>query len=179
VCRAWHSLHASDARPAKRCAHTALLSQGKMAWSLKTATYFGLWYFFNIFYNVANKKALNALNMPWLQSFACVGPAPPALPPPSPRPHPALPCLAPHPASRPLLSSPHAALTGPAASPAAVGIPWVAAQWALKVKQAPVLTGAQIKKLTTQALPRPPARPQPRRGVGGHAKSRCARRRGA
>ena len=30
-------------------------------------------YFFNIFYNVANKKALNALNLPWMQSLACVG----------------------------------------------------------------------------------------------------------
>jgi hypothetical protein len=103
VCRAWLSLHASDARPAKRCAHAALLSQGKMAWSLKTATYFGLWYFFNIFYNVANKKSLNALNMPWLQSFACVGPAPPARLPPSPRPP--VPRTAPHLGSSPLLSA--------------------------------------------------------------------------
>jgi len=50
----------------------AFVMSGKMAWSLKTATYFGLWYFFNIFYNVANKKSLNALNLPWLQSLACV-----------------------------------------------------------------------------------------------------------
>ncbi|KAJ1492910.1 triose-phosphate transporter family-domain-containing protein, partial [Baffinella frigidus] len=50
----------------------AFVMSGKVAWSLKTATYFGLWYFFNIFYNVANKKSLNALNMPWLQSLACV-----------------------------------------------------------------------------------------------------------
>jgi len=46
---------------------------GKAAWSIKAGSYFGLWYFFNIFYNVANKKALNALNLPWLQSLACVG----------------------------------------------------------------------------------------------------------
>eukprot|EP00284_Hemiselmis_tepida_P003038 CAMPEP_0174950930 /NCGR_PEP_ID=MMETSP1355-20121228/94586_1 /TAXON_ID=464990 /ORGANISM="Hemiselmis tepida, Strain CCMP443" /LENGTH=387 /DNA_ID=CAMNT_0016198567 /DNA_START=19 /DNA_END=1182 /DNA_ORIENTATION=- len=45
---------------------------GKAAWALKTTSYFGLWYFFNIFYNVANKKALNALNLPWLQSLVCV-----------------------------------------------------------------------------------------------------------
>jgi len=44
----------------------------KMAWAVKTTSYFGMWYFFNIFYNVANKKALNALNLPWLQSLACV-----------------------------------------------------------------------------------------------------------
>ncbi len=50
--------------------------QASMAWGLKTTTYFGLWYFFNIFYNVANKKALNALNLPWLQSLACVGTLP-------------------------------------------------------------------------------------------------------
>ena len=38
--------------------------QGKAAWSVKAGLYFALWYFFNIFYNVANKKALNALNLP-------------------------------------------------------------------------------------------------------------------
>jgi len=50
----------------------AFVIPGKVAWALKTTTYFGLWYFFNIFYNVANKKSLNALNLPWMQSLACV-----------------------------------------------------------------------------------------------------------
>jgi len=45
---------------------------GQAAWSIKAGLYFASWYFFNIFYNVANKKALNALNLPWLQSLACV-----------------------------------------------------------------------------------------------------------
>ena len=40
---------------------------GQAAWSIKAGLYFASWYFFNIFYNVANKKALNALNLPWLQ----------------------------------------------------------------------------------------------------------------
>lgn len=50
----------------------AFVIPGKIAWALKTTTYFGLWYFFNIFYNVANKKSLNALNLPWMQSLVCV-----------------------------------------------------------------------------------------------------------
>lgn len=50
----------------------AFVLPGKAAWSVKAGLYFALWYFFNIFYNVANKKALNALNLPWLQSLACV-----------------------------------------------------------------------------------------------------------
>lgn len=50
----------------------AFIVPGKAAWALKTTSYFGLWYFFNIFYNVANKKVLNALNLPWLQSLVCV-----------------------------------------------------------------------------------------------------------
>lgn len=33
--------------------------------TLKTASFFGLWYFFNIGYNIYNKKALNALPIPW------------------------------------------------------------------------------------------------------------------
>eukprot|EP00292_Cryptomonas_paramecium_P005438 CAMPEP_0113679144 /NCGR_PEP_ID=MMETSP0038_2-20120614/10418_1 /TAXON_ID=2898 /ORGANISM="Cryptomonas paramecium" /LENGTH=403 /DNA_ID=CAMNT_0000597017 /DNA_START=109 /DNA_END=1320 /DNA_ORIENTATION=+ /assembly_acc=CAM_ASM_000170 len=51
----------------------AFVIPGKIGWAAKTSFYFGLWYFFNIFYNVANKKALNALNLPWMQSLACVG----------------------------------------------------------------------------------------------------------
>merc|ERR1712216_363066 len=50
----------------------AFVLPGKAAWSIKAGLYFASWYFFNIFYNVANKKALNALNLPWLQSLACV-----------------------------------------------------------------------------------------------------------
>jgi len=50
----------------------AFVLPGKAAWSVKAGLYFASWYFFNIFYNVANKKSLNALNLPWLQSLACV-----------------------------------------------------------------------------------------------------------
>mmetsp|Transcript_10192 Transcript_10192/g.30832 ORF Transcript_10192/g.30832 Transcript_10192/m.30832 type:complete len:371 (-) Transcript_10192:107-1219(-) len=45
-----------------------------MAETLKTGSFFALWYLFNIGYNIYNKKALNALPMPWtlatLQLFA-------------------------------------------------------------------------------------------------------------
>jgi len=66
---------ASMLKPAKTEAPVdfgAFTLSGKAAWSIKAGLYFGLWYFFNIFYNVANKKALNALELPWLQSLACV-----------------------------------------------------------------------------------------------------------
>ena len=33
--------------------------------TLKTASFFALWYLFNIGYNIYNKKALNALPMPY------------------------------------------------------------------------------------------------------------------
>merc|ERR1719460_946075 len=42
--------------------------------TLKTGSFFALWYLFNIGYNIYNKKALNVLPMPWtlatLQLFA-------------------------------------------------------------------------------------------------------------
>jgi solute carrier family 35 protein E1 len=36
-----------------------------MAETLKTGSYFALWYLFNIGYNIYNKQALNALSLPW------------------------------------------------------------------------------------------------------------------
>jgi len=33
--------------------------------TLKTGSFFALWYLFNIWYNIYNKKALNAMNIPW------------------------------------------------------------------------------------------------------------------
>mmetsp|Transcript_26322 Transcript_26322/g.42829 ORF Transcript_26322/g.42829 Transcript_26322/m.42829 type:complete len:381 (-) Transcript_26322:201-1343(-) len=39
--------------------------EGSMADTLKTGSYFALWYLFNIGYNIYNKQALNALAFPW------------------------------------------------------------------------------------------------------------------
>lgn len=39
-----------------------------MAKTLKLATLFFLWYALNICYNITNKKVLNAVNLPWIQS---------------------------------------------------------------------------------------------------------------
>lgn len=36
-----------------------------LADTLKTGSYFALWYLFNIGYNIYNKQALNAINFPW------------------------------------------------------------------------------------------------------------------
>jgi len=38
---------------------------GGLAETLTVASYFGLWYLFNIAYNIYNKKALNVLDFPW------------------------------------------------------------------------------------------------------------------
>merc|ERR1719238_873172 len=37
--------------------------------TLKTASFFALWYLFNIGYNIYNKKALNALPIPWTMAL--------------------------------------------------------------------------------------------------------------
>jgi solute carrier family 35 protein E1 len=37
--------------------------------TLKTTSFFALWYLFNIAYNIYNKKALNALPMPWTMAL--------------------------------------------------------------------------------------------------------------
>ncbi|GAB5356407.1 hypothetical protein AAMO2058_000287400 [Amorphochlora amoebiformis] len=41
--------------------------------TLKIGSYFGLWYALNIVYNVYNKKALNALPLPWTMATAQLG----------------------------------------------------------------------------------------------------------
>jgi hypothetical protein len=38
--------------------------EGSMADTLKTGSFFALWYLFNIGYNIYNKKALNAMPLP-------------------------------------------------------------------------------------------------------------------
>ena len=40
-------------------------SKGGFMQTFTTASYFGLWYLFNIAYNIYNKQALNALDYPW------------------------------------------------------------------------------------------------------------------
>jgi len=40
-------------------------SSSSMVETLKVASYFALWYLFNIGYNIYNKQALNALDFPW------------------------------------------------------------------------------------------------------------------
>lgn len=40
---------------------------------LKVGGYFGLWYLFNIAYNIYNKRLLNALPVPWLMASAQLG----------------------------------------------------------------------------------------------------------
>jgi len=46
-------------------AEVAEADEGSMADTLKTGSYFALWYLFNIGYNIYNKQALNALAFPW------------------------------------------------------------------------------------------------------------------
>ncbi|CAM9159324.1 unnamed protein product [Scytosiphon promiscuus] len=41
--------------------------------TLKVTAYFGLWYLFNIGYNIYNKRVLNILPMPWLMASAQLG----------------------------------------------------------------------------------------------------------
>ncbi|CAM9139130.1 unnamed protein product [Hapterophycus canaliculatus] len=41
--------------------------------TLKVTAYFGLWYLFNIGYNIYNKRVLNVLPMPWLMASAQLG----------------------------------------------------------------------------------------------------------
>lgn len=46
-------------------AAAAAPQKSSMAQTLKVGSFFFLWYFFNIGYNIYNKKALNALPLPW------------------------------------------------------------------------------------------------------------------
>lgn len=43
------------------------------AGSVKVAAYFGLWYLFNIGYNIYNKRLLNVLPLPWMAATAQMG----------------------------------------------------------------------------------------------------------
>lgn len=52
--------------PAEKKAETS-------AGMLKVTAYFGLWYIFNIGYNIYNKRLLNVLPMPWLVASAQLG----------------------------------------------------------------------------------------------------------
>lgn len=47
-------------------ADAALKAQEKSMGVLQLGTYFGLWYFYNIIFNIYNKKALNVFQFPWL-----------------------------------------------------------------------------------------------------------------
>ena len=62
------------AEPAKDAAVPASDDSKSLKETALTGAYFALWYFFNIGYNIYNKKALNVLPMPWtlatLQLFA-------------------------------------------------------------------------------------------------------------
>lgn len=51
-------------------ATAAAPSQGGLMQTLKVGSFFFLWYAFNIGYNIYNKKALNALPLPWLVGLA-------------------------------------------------------------------------------------------------------------
>ncbi|CAM9828434.1 unnamed protein product [Chrysoparadoxa australica] len=48
-------------------------TQGSLLHSLKIGSYFGLWYLFNIGYNIYNKRALNMLPLPWLVAGVQMG----------------------------------------------------------------------------------------------------------
>jgi len=56
---------ASEAAAAAAAAEAAAAEDGGMMETLTTGAFFGLWYLFNIGYNIYNKKALNALPIPY------------------------------------------------------------------------------------------------------------------
>ena len=74
--------------------------------TLKTGSYFALWYLFNIGYNIYNKQALNALDFPWTIATIQM----------------------------------------------ATGILYFAPLWALGLRKAPKLSGADLKTLLPIAL---------------------------
>ena len=117
----------------------AFVLPGKLAWALKTTTYFGLWYFFNIFYNVANKKVLNALNLPWMQSLVCVGKVPRISKASSFKDifHKFLSVVC-------LLANQMLVMLPDSGTGAAVGVPYILLLWATKTQEPPVLTSKQV-----------------------------------
>lgn len=50
---------------------------GSVAWATKTSVYITTWIATYLMYNLANRRALDALRLPWLQSLICVGSAAP------------------------------------------------------------------------------------------------------